>query len=88
MPDTSPTCGTCREPWTPEHVCTSGADLAKEREAAGLTKAELARRMGISKQYLGRIESGQTDARWPNHRPLLSPETKTRYRAALGRGHE
>ena len=83
MPDTSPTCWTCRDLWTDEHVCTSGADLAKEREAAGLTKAELARRMGISKQYLGRIESGQTDARWPNHRPLLSPETKARFRAAL-----
>ena len=73
MPDTSPTCGTCREPWTPEHVCTSGADLAKEREAAGLTKAELARRMGISKQYLGRIEL----------QPHPTADIKARYRAAL-----
>jgi transcriptional regulator with XRE-family HTH domain len=73
MSDTYPTCGTCREPWTPDHVCTSGADLAKERESAGLTKAELARRMGISKQYLGRIET----------QPYPSAETKTRYRAAL-----
>ena len=73
MPDTSPTCWACRDLWTDEHVCTSGADLAKEREAAGLTKAELARRMGISKQYLGRIET----------QPYPSADIKTRYRAAL-----
>ena len=73
MPDTSPTCWTCRDLWTDEHVCTSGADLAKERTSAGLTKAETARRMNVTKQYLGRIEL----------QPHPTADIKTRYRAAL-----
>ena len=50
----------------------SGADLAKEREAVGLSKAEVARRMGITAQRFGRLEKGHP-----------TPATFARYRAAL-----
>ena len=70
---TAPVCDSCREPWEEGHRCTTGADLAKEREAAKLTKAEVARRMGIKPQYLGRIEEQASP----------TPDVKARYRAAL-----
>jgi transcriptional regulator with XRE-family HTH domain len=52
---------------------TTGADLAREREAAGLNKATVAKRMGISRQYFGRIEEQDSP----------TAEIKARYRAAL-----
>jgi DNA-binding XRE family transcriptional regulator len=52
---------------------TSGADLAREREAAGLNKAEVARRMGVTRQYFGRIEEQDSP----------TADIKARYRAAL-----
>lgn len=69
----SPVCPVCSEPWKRSHQCTTGATLAGERVAAKLTKAEVARRMNVSKQYLGRIEL------------QLHPsgDIKKRYRAAI-----
>ena len=52
---------------------TTGADLAKEREAAGLSQPEVGRRMGVGKQAIWKIE----------RQPRPTAETKTRYRAAL-----
>jgi DNA-binding XRE family transcriptional regulator len=51
----------------------SGRDLAREREAAGLTKAEVARRMGVSRPYLQRVEE----------HPSPTERTKAKYRKAL-----
>jgi transcriptional regulator with XRE-family HTH domain len=51
----------------------TGADLARDREAAGLNKATVAKRMGISRQYFGRIEEQDSP----------TAEIKARYRAAL-----
>ena len=59
----------------------SGADLAKEREAAGLSKAEVARRMGVKPQRLGHIEEKRRDGKvYPTY---PTPATIARYRAAL-----
>jgi phage repressor protein C with HTH and peptisase S24 domain len=40
--------------------------IAERRRQLGLTKAEVARRLGTSKQHYGRLESGETglDAEW------------------------
>ena len=69
-----PTCP-CGDPWTPSHRCTSGADLAAERLAAGLSKSDLARAWRCAKSYIGKVE-GQ-----------IAPTAHTRaaYRAAIER---
>jgi DNA-binding XRE family transcriptional regulator len=52
---------------------STGADLAAEREAAGLSQPEVGRRMGVGKQAIWKIE----------RQDHPTAETKTRYRAAL-----
>ena len=72
---TGPVCPTCEAPWTKGHICTTGADLAAERIAAGIkTKAELARRLGVSKAYVGDVEK----------QPVPTKRARKLYRAALG----
>lgn len=51
-------------------------ELAMEREALGLTQAEVANRMATSQPAVARLEAGETDAK-------LS--TVARYATALGR---
>lgn len=50
--------------------------LAEARNAAGITQAELARRMGTSQAAIARGESGRMKPKW---------ETVERYASALGK---
>jgi DNA-binding transcriptional regulator YiaG len=52
---------------------TSGADLVTLREAAKLSQAAVARAMGVTPQYLGRVERKLT----------VTLSTKTAYLAAI-----
>ena len=45
----------------PKHV-SLGARLKAAREAAGLTQAELARRAGLSRIYIAKLEAGDRTA--------------------------
>ena len=58
--------------WRPSSRCR---ELVKARLRAGLSQAELARRMGTSQSAIARLESGQT---------LLSPKALLRYADATG----
>lgn len=50
--------------------------LAEARNAAGVTQAELAKRMGTSQAAIARVESGRMKPKW---------ETVERYASALGK---
>jgi transcriptional regulator with XRE-family HTH domain len=54
---------------------TKGDEVRRLREEAGLTGAELARRLGFNKGYLFRIENGAQHG---------SPKTRLRIAKALG----
>jgi putative transcriptional regulator len=41
------------------------ARLVAERESAGLTQAELARRVGLTRQMLSLLEKGDREPSWP-----------------------
>jgi transcriptional regulator with XRE-family HTH domain len=40
-----------------------GAELARRRETAGLTRLELAKRVSVSRSYVGQVETGATRCR-------------------------
>ena len=49
-------CAVCHGPWGFRHHCPTGADLRAEREAAGLTRADVARTWHVWDTYVGRLE--------------------------------
>lgn len=49
-----------------------GARLVQARERANLTRSELARRAGTSRQYLWRLETGKQDPSWELVRNLAA----------------
>jgi ribosome-binding protein aMBF1 (putative translation factor) len=51
------------------------ADLAEQRQSAGLSQTEVAARMGTSQSAVARLEAGEADAR---------ASTLERYAAAVG----
>jgi len=68
---------TTRDPHGPGEVHSFIAELRRQREARGLSLADVAARSGIDKAALSRLENGQQ----PN--PTLN--TLTRYAHALGK---
>jgi hypothetical protein len=78
-------CARCGDPWTNDHVCESGMQLAQERMAAGLTRPQVAAAWvttdhpnGVSKGYIYHLER-QTH-------PLL--RARTLHRAAVERAKQ
>jgi DNA-binding XRE family transcriptional regulator len=59
-------------------VLEIGMRVRKLREGAGLTQAELARKMGVSQQTISRLESGEVD----------NPTVATLERIARATGHQ
>ncbi|MFJ8687359.1 helix-turn-helix domain-containing protein [Micromonospora wenchangensis] len=57
-----------------------GHRIRELRQQSGLSVTALARRIGITPQYLSQIERG--------HRPTVSPHTFTQIRAAMGVGDD
>jgi transcriptional regulator with XRE-family HTH domain len=47
---------------TPQTIAF-GAELARQREAVGLTRLELAKRTAVSRSYIGQVETGATRCR-------------------------
>lgn len=62
----------------PHHASPAidGAQIRTLRQATGINASALARRVGISPQYMTQIERG--------HRPTVSPSVCNRLAAALG----
>lgn len=48
-----------------------GALVRESRESSGLTQAELARRAGVSREWLLKVEAGRTPAEMPRVLDLL-----------------
>ena len=72
-PKWRPVCASCKTPWAKGHRCDSGATLVAARRAAKLSQAAVARAMGVTPQYLGRVERKLT----------VTLSTKTAYLAAV-----
>jgi putative transcriptional regulator len=51
---------------------TFGPRLRQLREAAGLTQAELARQIDVSRQFINLLESGESDPSWVTVRKLAA----------------